>query len=61
MPEGTLNFGRSVLGELGIKPDGIEPIMDSLRAGDYAALRGVGNTIPDNVPKDTVGAVGKRG
>ena len=52
MPEGTLSFGRSVLGELGIKPDSIEPIMNSLRAADYASIRGVGGTIPEDVPKD---------
>jgi voltage-gated potassium channel Kch len=44
MPEGTLSFGRSVLGELGIKSDSIEPIMNSLRAADYASIRGVGGT-----------------
>ena len=42
MPEGTLSFGKSVLGELGIIPDDIEPIMNSLRAADYASIRGVG-------------------
>src|SRR5262245_28223999 len=47
MPEGTLSFGRSVLGELGIKPDSIEPIMNSLRDADYASIRGVGGTIPE--------------
>jgi Kef-type K+ transport systems, predicted NAD-binding component len=52
MPEGTLSFGKSVLGELGIRPDSIEPILDSLRAADYASIRGVGATIPENVPKD---------
>jgi voltage-gated potassium channel Kch len=59
MPEGTLSFGQSVLSELGISPDSIEPIMNSLRAADYASIRGVGGAIPDDVPKDTV-AVGKR-
>ena len=60
MPEGTLSFGKSVLGELGIRPDSIEPIMDSLRAADYASIRGVGGSIPDDVPKDAAAAVGKR-
>jgi len=52
MPEGTLSFGKSVLGELGIKPDSIEPIMNSLRAADYASIRGVGGTIPEGGVKD---------
>ena len=47
MPEGTLSFGRSVLGELGIRPDDIEPIMNSLRAADYASIRGVGGINPE--------------
>src|SRR5262249_1322915 len=51
-PEGTLSFGRSVLGELGFKPDSIEPIMNALRAADYASIRDVGGTIPENVRKD---------
>ena len=33
--------------ELGIKPDSIEPIMNSLRAADYASIRGLGGTIPE--------------
>jgi voltage-gated potassium channel Kch len=49
-PEGTLSFGKSVLGELGIEPDSIEPIMNSLRAGDYAAIRRVGGAIPEDLP-----------
>ncbi len=57
MPEGTLSFGKSVLGELGIKPDSIEPIINSLRAADYASIRGVGDTTPEDVPEDT--AAGK--
>jgi len=57
MPEGTLSFGRSVLGELGIKPDSIEPIMNSLRAADYASIRDVGGTIPENRLKNV--AAGK--
>jgi glutathione-regulated potassium-efflux system protein KefB len=60
MPEGTLSFGRTVLGELGIKPESIEPIMNSLRAADYASIRGIGGTIPDDVPKDAAAAFGKR-
>jgi len=58
MPEGMLSFGKSVLGELGIRPDGIEPIINSLRAADYASMR-LGGSIRDNVPKDAA-AVGKR-
>jgi len=60
MPEGTLSFGKSVLGELGIKPDTIEPIMNSLRAADYASMQDVPGNIPDNVPKAAAAAVGKR-
>jgi voltage-gated potassium channel Kch len=52
MPEDTLSFGRSILGELGINPDSIEPIMNSLRAADYASIRGVGGNIPEDIPKD---------
>jgi hypothetical protein len=52
MPEGTLSFGRSILGELGINPDSIEPIMNSLRVADYASIRGVGGNIPEDIPKD---------
>jgi voltage-gated potassium channel Kch len=37
-PEGTLSFGRSMLGELGMGPDRIEPIVDSLRAADYPPI-----------------------
>jgi hypothetical protein len=47
-----LSFGRSILGELGINPDSIEPIMNSLRAADYASIRGVGGNIPEDIPKD---------
>ena len=60
MPEGTFSFGRTVLGELGIKPESIEPIMNSLRAADYASIRGIGGTVPDDVPKDAAAALGKR-
>jgi len=45
-PEGTLSFGRLVLGELGIRTDDIDTIISSLRADDYASMRGVGGTIP---------------
>ena len=44
-PEGTLSFGRSILGELGTKPDDIETIIGSLRADDYASVRDVGGTL----------------
>ncbi|HZN01180.1 MAG TPA: NAD-binding protein, partial [Pyrinomonadaceae bacterium] len=57
MPEGTLSFGKSVLGELGIKPDSIEPIVNSLRAADYASIRGVGGIIPEDGLNDV--AAGK--
>jgi glutathione-regulated potassium-efflux system ancillary protein KefC len=57
MPEGTLSFGKSVLGELGIQPDSIEPIINSLRAADYASIRGVGGIIPEDGLKDV--AAGK--
>ena len=61
MPEGTLSFGKSVLGELGVRPDNIEPIINSLRAADYASIRGVGGSIRDDVPKHAAAAaVGKR-
>src|SRR5499433_94067 len=54
MPEGELSFGKSILGELGIRPDSIEPILDSLRAADYASIRGVGGTSPERDLKDVV-------
>jgi voltage-gated potassium channel Kch len=60
MPEGTLSFGKSVLGELGVGLDSIEPIMNSLRAADYASIRGVGGNVPDDAPKDTAAAFGRR-
>jgi CPA2 family monovalent cation:H+ antiporter-2 len=59
-PEGSLSFGQSVLAELGIKRDSIEPIVSSLRASDYAAIRGVAGMISEDAPKDTVAAVVKR-
>jgi len=51
-PEGSLSFGRLVLGELGIRTDDIDTIISSLRADDYASMRGAGGTIPGDVPKD---------
>jgi voltage-gated potassium channel Kch len=40
--EGTLSFGRSILKSLGV-PDGqAHAIISSLKADDYAVLRGVG-------------------
>ena len=35
------------LGPLRIRPDDIEPIMNSLRAADYASIRGVGGINPE--------------
>jgi glutathione-regulated potassium-efflux system ancillary protein KefC len=58
MPEGTLSFGRSVLGELGIRTDDIDTIINILRADDYASMRGVGGTIPGDVPKDAAAEKG---
>ena len=58
-PEGTLSFGKAVLGELGMKPDGIEPIMNSLRAADYAVIRRVGGAVPEDLPRDGAVALGK--
>ncbi|HET6513893.1 MAG TPA: cation:proton antiporter [Thermodesulfovibrionales bacterium] len=46
-PEGTLSFGKSVLGELGVGPDDTETIISSLRADDYGRMRGVGGIIPE--------------
>jgi len=57
-PEGTLSFGRSVLSELGIRPDGIEPIVNSLRAADYASIRGVAESIAEDGSKNA--AAGKQ-
>ncbi|MFI5323205.1 MAG: hypothetical protein ACHQ6U_06680 [Thermodesulfobacteriota bacterium] len=45
------SLGRSVLGELGIRPDDIETIISSLIAGDYASIHAVGGDIPENVPR----------
>lgn len=42
LPEGALSFGGSVLGELGVPVDDVELIVGSLRADDYAILRGIG-------------------
>ena len=51
-PEGTLSFGRSVLGELGIQTDRIEAILISMRAADHASVRGVGGaSVPEDVPE----------
>src|SRR4029077_1110837 len=47
-PEGTLSLGRSILAELGAGGDDIEAIIGSLRAGDYASIRNVGDTLPEN-------------
>ncbi len=57
-PEGTLSFGRSVLGELGIRTDDIDTIISSLRADDYASMRGVGGIIPEDVPNDAAAEKG---
>jgi len=51
--EGTLRFGSSVLGELGIGTGDIETIINALRAHDYASIRDVGGAIPGGVTKDT--------
>jgi glutathione-regulated potassium-efflux system ancillary protein KefC len=51
--EGTLSFGSSVLGELGIGTGDIETIINALRAHDYASIRDVGGAIPGGVTKDT--------
>jgi glutathione-regulated potassium-efflux system ancillary protein KefC len=56
--EGTLSFGSSVLGELGIGTRDIETIISSLRAHDYASIRGVGGAIPGGVPKDAAAEKG---
>ena len=61
MPDGTLSFGKLVLSELGITPDSIEPIMSSLRAADYASIRGIGGTIPEDVSRETVATIHNRG
>jgi voltage-gated potassium channel Kch len=45
--EGTLSFGHSVLGRLGIPINETEAIIGSLKSRDYAALRGVGDTEPE--------------
>ena len=50
--EGTLSFGRSILGELGTKLDAVETIIGALRADDYALIRNVGGTVPENVAQD---------
>jgi voltage-gated potassium channel Kch len=50
--EGMLSFGSSALAELGIGSDDIETIVSSLRAHDYASIRGIGNTIPGGEAKE---------
>jgi CPA2 family monovalent cation:H+ antiporter-2 len=60
MPEGTLSFGKSVLGELGVEPESIDPIMNSLRAADYASIRGVRESIPHEAPRVAAAALRKR-
>lgn len=57
-PEGTLSFGRSVLGGLGVRLDDTETIVSSLRAEDYASMRSVGGAIRENAPKDTAAEKG---
>lgn len=47
--EGTLSFGRSVLDQLGTAANRSEAIIASVRSGDYAALRAVGESNPDAV------------
>jgi len=46
-PEGTLSFGRSVLESLGMPGGQTEVIISSLKANDYAVLRGVGAVGPN--------------
>jgi len=46
-PEGTLSFGRSILESLGMPGGQTEAIISSLKANDYAVLRGVGAVEPD--------------
>jgi len=48
-PEGTLSFGMSILREFGVRPDDIDTIISSLRADDYALIRGV-DTVVRAVP-----------
>ena len=57
-PEGTLSFGRSVLDGLGVRPDDTETIISSLRADDYAIMRGVGGVIREDAPKDATAEKG---
>ena len=51
-PEGSLSLGRSILSELGAEADDIESIIGSLRADDYASIRNVDNTLPEQAPQD---------
>ncbi len=57
-PEGTLSFGRSVLGGLGVRPDDTETIISSLRADDYSTIRSVGGTIREDVRNDAAAEKG---
>jgi voltage-gated potassium channel Kch len=52
-PEGSLSLGRSVLGHLGAGANDVEAIIGSLRANDYASIRNVSDTLPENVTNDT--------
>jgi len=40
-PEGALSFGPSVLARIGVAPARGDAIVNALKSGDYAALRGV--------------------
>jgi len=46
------------LGELGITTDDIDTIISSLRADDYASMRGVGGIIPVDLSKDAAAEKG---
>jgi len=52
MPEGSLSFGKLVLGELGITADHVDATISALRASDYALLRSIGAAVPQDVPAD---------
>ena len=48
MPEGTLSFGKvGSWASLASDPMVLNRIMTSLRAADYASIRGVEDSIPD--------------
>jgi glutathione-regulated potassium-efflux system ancillary protein KefC len=53
LPEGTLSFGREVLGSLGITPAKADGIVHSLQANDYALLRNIGGADEDPHPAAT--------